>query len=118
MTNLEIYKPIDQIKHNWAIVLDNLTFENVTKERLEVLQYGSDSWKHAPCGNLCNTISRNKYGDPVDRILKDMGYHFSDMITIMKLLWLDKDKTGFDFCRTQCIYMVKSIEKRAAELLS
>lgn len=99
-----------------------LNREEYTLEELIKADNLASSWVTCACGNQCAEIPRVSercigFNSPVDLILKQLGFEFSDKLECMYIFKKNHNKTMFDKSRKGAKQILEKIEIRSSEIL-
>lgn len=104
---------------DWTEVMNRLNKGELTYANIGYYANKSASWVTCACGNLCDSISREITGEPVDIVLFQSGIDFCDAwIDIKEHYQYRKSHSGyFNACKSRLITILNRIEQRSIELL-
>lgn len=92
-----------------------LTKDTFTPNEIEEAASKAGSWVTCACGNQCDVIPRNRWGEPCDFDLKILGSDFAKALDNMNLNWFGH--FFFETNRLWAITLLVAIEHRSAELI-
>ncbi len=65
---------------NWNTIIANKLAGKRVRFSQDVLNELAGSWVTCACGNQCDVIDRNSWGEPYDDQLRDLGYNFTSNV--------------------------------------
>lgn len=98
----------------WFLFLEQPD-NQITEDQIEEAYGKSTNWVTCACGQVCASIPRNKFNEPDDEILYELGMHFTCQIEDAKEQFYIKD--SFKNCLDDAKNILIKIEQRTIELL-
>jgi len=100
-------------KFNWFRFLNRKRY---TKKELEKASFDAGSWITCACGNLCDVLPRDMWGEPEDKKLAYLGAKFAEKVENFNNAYAN-NLDSFEYWREQSLNTLNKIEKRSTILI-